>query len=257
MRQIATIALLVSALLAFGPVNAQKAPQIQSQSSTVTGTATKDTNPELVAARQQVALLQAQLDVTQRFQESMIETVYWALGGIFVVVGLLLGFGWFANFKVYERDKEALKAELQSAINLKTAELDSSVSAKAGELSEAVSKQVEAAVANSERTVTAVITKLSDQIFGLELINLKGKMEDTSSDSIALSHALSTLRLCASRSVDEVPDIIHFMLKRIDKGGKLTAREITSLNKLLDSLPPHYATLTEKLRAKVVASDIF
>ena len=209
-----------------------------------------DTNEE-------IKILRAELAATKAFHSSILDTVYWALGGTFVIAGLLLGFGWHANFKVYERDKIAMKAELDAGIALKLNEQDAGIAEKLKSIPELVANETKEIAKAQKKVYDAEFAELKSRLFAIELRYLKSMMETNPSDSMALTSALSVLRVCIDKATDEVPDIIHFMLKRIDKGGKLTATEITDVNQLLDKLPNHYNTLTEKLRAKLVASDIF
>ncbi len=208
-------------------------------------------------SKQEVALLRAQLESTKAFQESVLSTVYWALGGTFVLAGLLLGFGWLANFKVYERDKTAMKAELEGGIVSRMSEINVDLSARIAELPAVIAEEVKGAASKYEKNSKASLEAVSGRVFKLEFRILKGAMEANPSDSMALTDALNLMKLCIDKAPDELPEIMHFMLKRIEKGGKLTAHEITWLNQILDSLPMHYSTLTEKLRAKLIASDIF
>jgi hypothetical protein len=225
-------------------------PQSKSQSTPATGGVKPTDSHELV-------LLRAQLEATKEFNGSILDTVYWALGGTFVLAGLLLGFGWLANFKVYERDKSAMKSELEAAVAVKIGELESAISARMAEVPSLLVTQTKESIAQSEKSIKGSLATLSRKIFDLEFRYLTGRMESNPSDNMALTDALGLFRLCVNKAPDEIPDIMHFMLKTIDQGGKLTATEITELNELLDSLPTHYRTLTEKLRAKLVASDIF
>jgi DNA repair exonuclease SbcCD ATPase subunit len=64
----------------------------------------------------EIAALREQNSVMREYHGSILDTVYWALGGIIATVLLLAGFGWWSNFKVYEQDKARLKEELQSLI---------------------------------------------------------------------------------------------------------------------------------------------
>lgn len=225
-------------------------PQSKPQSATITRDDKSKDNHEL-------DLLRAQLAANKEFNGSILDTVYWALGGTFVLAGLLLGFGWLANFKVYERDKSAMKAELEAAIAVKLGEIESTISARMAEIADLLAAQTRESTAQSEKAIKGSLSTLSGRVFSLEFKHLKEKMEGNPSDNMALTDALRLFRLCVKNAPNELPDIMHFMLKKIDKGGKLTATEITGLNELLDSLPTHYRTLTEKLRVKLVASDIF
>jgi hypothetical protein len=204
-----------------------------------------------------VLLLQAQLDAERSFQSSVLDTVYWALGGVFFLVGLLLGIGWFANFKVYERDKEALKSTLEGLASKLGADLMERHSHLATSLEKTIQVQTSERGKAVERTIMSSVSSVEDRLTRLE-IDLRTKaMQGNKSPNLALTDALSLLETCAKRAIDEVPDIVHFMLKTIDLGGKLTANEITRVNAVLDILPAHYKTLVDKLRAKMVASDIF
>ena len=50
----------------------------------------------------------------------LLNTVYCSLGTLANVTALLIGFGWFANFRVYERDKGAMRTELLTDAYLMT-----------------------------------------------------------------------------------------------------------------------------------------
>jgi hypothetical protein len=64
--------------------------------------------------RRRIALLRDQNKLIRDYQGSLLDTVYWALSGVFVLIAVLAGFGWWSNFKLYEADKNRLKEEFQS-----------------------------------------------------------------------------------------------------------------------------------------------
>jgi len=80
--------------------------------------------------RKQNDLLRGQLDVMKQYHQGLLTTVYWALGGIVTLMGILVGFGWFANFRVYERDKNALAVELRGVVAQELAKLASALEEK-------------------------------------------------------------------------------------------------------------------------------
>ncbi|MEO7665843.1 MAG: hypothetical protein ABIU97_02290 [Dehalococcoidia bacterium] len=59
---------------------------------------------------------------------------------------LLLGFGWFANFKVYERDKTQMKAELESAITHRLSESSIALAKTVGKAAAEVAKPLQEAI---------------------------------------------------------------------------------------------------------------
>lgn len=255
MRSFYSAAIFFLLFLIASAVHAQAADQQVGHDSSASSVKVADVLDQ--TSKQEVELLRAQLHYTRDFQDSLLSTVYWALGGTFVLAGLLLGFGWLANFKVYERDKAAMRSELEALLITRVSEITVEVGARLGQIPELIAEDVKKASANNERAVKAALEDVSNRVFALELRRLKEKMESNESDSMALTDALHLMELCSRKSPDELPNVMHFMLKKIDKGGKLTASEITRLNRVLDKLPAHYGTLNEKLRAKLIASDIF
>lgn len=205
----------------------------------------------------EVEVLRAQLDANKEYQESLLETVYWALGGVFVIVGLLLGFGWFVNFRVYERDKESLRREVEALLAKESALLSGQISAQAIEAQESIQKNVSSEIKKISSLVGSVEKKLNTHVFNMEFRDEKKLMLNNTSPSMALTGSIKVLRLSIEGKESEIPDILHFMIKKIDEGGKFTAEEITRLNGHLSSLPTQYGTLVDKLRGKLIASDIF
>src|SRR5437773_302723 len=57
--------------------------------------------------------LRAQISIMERSEDRLLSTVLWSLGAIAGLGLLLLGFSWFLNFKVYERDKSLMRDELR------------------------------------------------------------------------------------------------------------------------------------------------
>jgi hypothetical protein len=122
-------ALLILLLMTFGSVAAQgqRAPDEAAveQIAPRTDDSTK--------AVQELAIMQAELQTLRSFQDRLLMTVYWALGTVASIAFLLVGFGWFANFRIYERDKDALGRELHTLVDQRLHELKSSLEAQTSE----------------------------------------------------------------------------------------------------------------------------
>ncbi|MDP3589973.1 MAG: hypothetical protein Q8R54_05475, partial [Methylobacter sp.] len=119
-----TIAIL---LIFAGSLSAQsiikKAQVTPSASSPRSPIATSDIE-ELNNAKEQIKILDAQLQATKSYQSSFLDTVHWALSVVLALVVFLIGYGWITNFKMHERDKELLKGELEVYVRSKAIELD-------------------------------------------------------------------------------------------------------------------------------------
>lgn len=87
-----------------GSIDASPSPQLLSASSPP---------PSLELAQQ----LKAQLALIKEYHQSLLDTVYWALGVVATMALFLAGFSWFTNFKLYESDKQRLKDELARSVS--------------------------------------------------------------------------------------------------------------------------------------------
>lgn len=90
--QRAVLILLLSVSVA-DPIIAVEIQSAESTHSPASTTAIVAVVEPPAIPNQQIKLLEEQLRLTREFQTSLLDTVYWALGGVFLVVGLLLGFG--------------------------------------------------------------------------------------------------------------------------------------------------------------------
>lgn len=73
--------------------------------------------------------LRAQIEIMRQYDQRLLSTVYWSLGVLATVTILLIGFGWFANFRLYERDKIALRQELIVFIQEELSKINSTLNA--------------------------------------------------------------------------------------------------------------------------------
>ena len=64
---------------------------------------------------------QAEIQVMKDFTQHILSTVYFALGTVVIVLISMMGFSWYQNFRVYERDKESLRQNLLSALKEESA----------------------------------------------------------------------------------------------------------------------------------------
>jgi hypothetical protein len=65
------------------------------------------------AANIDLSIAKVELAASYRFQDQILSTVYWSLGTIAGLAILLVGYGWWTNSSVYDRDKQSLERELR------------------------------------------------------------------------------------------------------------------------------------------------
>src|SRR3990172_3068808 len=120
--------------------------------------AARDSLQAMLSAQDSVIqLLNAQLAITTHYDASLLQTVYWSLGTLAVIAAALIGFGWFANFRVYERDKIALSERLSAEVRERIAELRevnrSEIAAALKEVREAAGKAAALVVAGPVKSL--------------------------------------------------------------------------------------------------------
>jgi hypothetical protein len=252
-----------AAQVAFAQVPPSKA-YVQAISATATQPTAESV--ELQAAHQQVKLLETQLQITKDFQSAILDTIYWALGGVFLALSLVFGFSWFTNFRLYDRDKQALHADLQSRTDAALKELQAEVSRaglsvdrrldeKLAEFTRSTEFQVENAQERLKTDSQASIQAIERSHAGIQraILRLQVRTEPDLTQRLVLAQRL--LYYTADAAPDEVPDVISSILRAIEDGAKLTPREVSSLNSTLDKVKPEHAAFANKLRERIVSSS--
>lgn len=134
-------------------------------------------------AELELKVQEKQIATIKEYHSSLLDTVYWALSTVATVAALLVGFGWFANFKFHESEKQRLKDELDGRIKEALAFIESRLSAHEVQMLNAVDTRLDShftrvardidiaradAVGMYERMTTS-IEQMKSQLTALEL----------------------------------------------------------------------------------------
>lgn len=112
----------------------------------------------------EVKLLQRQLEDSRRFQDQILSTVYWSLGILAAVAMLLVGFGWFVNFRVYERDKASLERDLRTQMNEDVRTFKTQANEAAAASTASLEQSLVTQLAAAEKRNTAQVKELLDAL---------------------------------------------------------------------------------------------
>jgi len=176
-----------------------------------------------------LSVLEAQLATRESFEDKILGTVYWALGVIVTLGVALLGFGWFGNFKAYERDKKAIHDELAAMIALKISEIEKSNA-------RVISNAVKTAVDNELRG-------LQDQIRTLRISSIDREIEMWQSRDVQTNVLRS---ICDAIEIAVVQDE--------GSDGYWTGRNLDKMNICLDSLKSSSVKPDSNLVARATSS---
>jgi hypothetical protein len=247
-------------------------------------------NVHIEAHDTEINILKTQLADMQKYQSDILSTVHWALSSIITVFGLLIGFGWFANFRVYNRDRKNLEIELNNIIenhfknnityldveiqkmnmqlnetiknhqkNTRTditeshSDLKNKLSSEITEFKQKISHQLE----NEKEDIINSLTKIKSDIFDLKEDILEHQMKTNPSKSMALTDALYLLRhLQSSSNNQDLSHVLSFIMEKLNEGGQLTAHELTDIQSILDNLPSEYKLFTQKLNQSLIEKEL-
>lgn len=134
---------------------AQKVPTVQSAPQTTT-------DPVQEA---RIQALQAEVQVMKEFTQHILATVYFALGTVVIVLIAMVGFGWYQNFRVFERDKEALRQSLFSTLKEETSKGLKTIEDKATERFRSFDEKMATAIERTLQRLADVQLMLEASIF--------------------------------------------------------------------------------------------
>ena len=116
----------------------------------------------------EIRLLRQQLEDSRKFQEQILSAVYWSLGTLATVAALLVSFGWFANFKIYERDKVIMERELRALADANMAGLNSmfnmSLVKNTSELYKGLDSRINSAIEQYDRKQVGILASLEEKL---------------------------------------------------------------------------------------------
>lgn len=210
----------------------------------------------IVHTKTEIAVLEAQLSAAKEFQQHILGAVYWSLGTIVVIFGLLIGYNWFANYKTYERDLAALKQQLVGLIEERHASFKSEFLREASEKFSTMSKDSAASI---NLAISESIAPLQDKlsIIKYELKEHEYQLIEAAAHyweykkvpSNELTQYSSLLRLSINQKNDgRITSCLTKIQKLLENGAQVFAREIRELNELADTLPSSYAINVDALR---------
>lgn len=186
-----------------------------------------------------VAALEREVEVFREFTENFLSTVYFSLGTVIVVLFTMVGFGWYQNFRSYERDKEALRRELEaglkSIVSATEERLNTSAKDRFGKFDASIAK----ALTKFQQRVCDVQLSMSTEVFRAAhsektpRTDLMALLESVQQSIGNVSHG------CLNHALSVICD--HF-----ENGGRIDCRP--QWLELIDRLPPESVGYASRLR---------
>jgi hypothetical protein len=199
-----------------------------------------------------ISLLRAQNALMREYDQRLLATVYWSLGGVTVLVGLLVGFSWFTNFRVYERDKLLLRQEIAAGLRDDLAKLKEEAAENAKRTEVALTKIATQAATAVDARLKAAQQILETKITALELEMAEQQAEEWRQRKVYTNEIRSTLSMIQLAKKLSRPFMVSRALDRLQESFRAGARPDADLAAqvvtALDGLSSEYGTEVETLK---------
>jgi hypothetical protein len=237
-------------------------------------------------AAMDVELLRQEVRLLKEFQSDVLATVYWSLGGVLAFALILVTYGWFTNYRVYERDKDALTAEVTSAARSEVAAAAQKqgsdmlnerarVDAALDSLRTELRERTDQLLGDEKITQAAAITRVEEGL-AVRVAKVERKV-DRSARRVELRvirverdlateakkyHLVTTFaiqqleRALELDSEFHTEDAIDALSDAISKGGELTRDEVEVLPELLKRVPQKLSEKRDQLLQAVQKAEI-
>jgi len=185
--------------------------------------------------------LQTEVQIFKDFTQHILTTVYFSLGTIVVVLIAMVGFGWYQNFRVYERDKEAMRQALLNALN-------EQVSEKARELDK---KATERFLAFDSKMATALehsLQRLSDLHLALETSIFRATHTEKTPRTDFMVLFQQVHQAIGKVSPGVLDHALSVMLDHVETAPRIDPATRTSLLTLANQLPAGSTPFPERIR---------
>jgi len=185
--------------------------------------------------------LQAEVQVMRDFTQHILSTVYFALGTVVVVLIAMVGFGWYQNIRVFERDKEALRQHLLTTLQQETAETFERLDRKATERFQSFDESIAKALGATQQRLADVQLMLAASVF-----HAAHAPKTPRTDFMVFSDQVDRSVGHVSPSVFE--HALSAVLDHVQTSERIDSPTRTSLLKLATRLGDQHAVFGERLR---------
>jgi hypothetical protein len=228
------------------------------------------TDSSLVVLRTQVATM-------REYQRDLLDTIHWSLGGIVTAALVLVTAGWFANFRVHSRDRDAILAELRGLTQQTLADSVASVRTESSKAEEKLDTKVHtletSLLEKLESSHGALLKKLASlqvdfgnlikeetedrerEIADLQVVNLEREAKEWVAKEVH-----SNVIRCCVKAVElshkhdplpqyTIPGFLDMILEAMNKHGRVDAEIARRLVSVLSQLPSEYSAVVARINS--------
>jgi len=198
----------------------------------------------------------AQEDAIQylvRANDKILQTVYWALGSILVILLLIIGLGWYNNLRVYRKDLDSMRESVSVAIKERASEIE-------GRLNTQIEKRAKDVLQSSKVAVQESIAQLQKSIDSLksDLLNIEWEIGNRAASDwlirgqpITAAHRYcDLLNIAIQQGYDwRISDVLDSLRKTIKiAGNRVDSSLVVNITNILGKLPSKYGPEREGIQ---------
>jgi hypothetical protein len=210
-----------------------------------------------------IVILKAQLQTIREYDQKLLDSVHWSQGIVGGVALLLVGFSWFTNSRIYERDKAALTQELegklQSQLSLIRTELEVNQKSATKEILEKTTAPLSALQKNFENKIQNVVNGQSQLDKRITSLNLWSDYNREQAEAYywewrtikgnELARYLMMLNIAIQLDAEHHISKCLAIIEKIMGAGCLPYwGEVTPITATLDKLPSKFSALTNAIK---------
>lgn len=258
-NRIKFLIILVVSIFLFGFLSIESSPG-QVSSPTPPPNLSQDSYNSDILKNAEISILQAQLEVMRQYDQRLLNTVFWSLGTVGAIILGLTALNWYNNNRLYEKDKDAIRRELELNIKEEIIKIKDSfqneIKEQFNSLNEATQKSVLKSIQGLESDLSDFDNKVNDLNLKIKLMEAlkweeKGVYRNVFTNSIEIIEEANSMNI-DSYPVEKALDLLQnsIRMKRI-KGDTLGAYDLANLKKALDKLPDEYENVIKTIYQRI------
>lgn len=207
---------------------------------------------ESISNIDQIQVLERQQDLLNDVNGKILNTIYWALGGLITVFLAIVGLNFFQNFSLNKQRFDGLKKEVEAQVKEEMAKVETKNNQSFTTLSTKVESQIASQVKIGQQSLETKVQDLREIVNDLRRESLISKAFEYKKHTqlgylINLTEVLNTDVKSKSWRLGESLELV---LECLDTCYK-TPDALAELQRVLNTLPIEYLTLKGQIEAKM------
>ena len=191
-------------------------------------------------------LIRAELQVMRDYNDDFLNTIHWSLYTVLIVAGLLIGANLFSSFRMADRERDALKQELQGWLQGETALIRQDQQQGALQSVIELSK-----LSNRINSTEYEINRLRDETSYLErdflVFKAEQRLAQGDNQGAIAEYSRLLVKEIDSNHVTALSSVLRFISNALEHGAMPTAHVRREITESLSRLPTGFAIDSGKI----------